>query len=256
MLGKGWYTRIRILSNASSYRAAFLVSRGGDGAITVFIHQCTCRWAFKMSTHILSLLLPLALIVAQKYFHPWPLEECNLLVLRKLLTVSDMYQHMWRENSFFDQDCETSQTALLLSILPAMPPGNKNRIYIAYYVRLVHTDNPDPFHDSILIAPKNKISGTQRFHATNSKTVFVDNVPTTPWQFESVPSERRTAKLKAVLLLGKLAPSVSISMVEDALREVPIIQDDPRWKCHSWTIGAIDVRTDRIWESENFQVFL
>ncbi|KAF9517436.1 hypothetical protein BS47DRAFT_1380531 [Hydnum rufescens UP504] len=119
---------------------------------------------------------------------------------------------------------------------------NKHRIYLAFYIRHTSEANPDPFHDGIIITPKgdSKFKDTMRFHATNHKTVMVGGVAAIPWQFEAITIEKRTFKLKALLLLGKLSPQVPVSRIEEILSEVPIVQGDPGWKCHAWTIQAID----------------
>ncbi|KAJ7204627.1 hypothetical protein B0H12DRAFT_468095 [Mycena haematopus] len=112
---------------------------------------------------------------------------------------------------------------------------NKPRLYIAYYTRGRVNATDVPFHTALLLAPKNPSSAapdTVRYHVVNpiegGKEV---------WKYEDRDTIFRTEKLVAVLLLGKVGNKKDL---DDLLEAIPLVQDDPQWRCRHWVWAAID----------------
>ncbi|KAF8531660.1 hypothetical protein JB92DRAFT_2849481 [Gautieria morchelliformis] len=65
------------------------------------------------------------------------------------------------------------------------------------------------------------------------------------WQFRGDVKQRaRSLKLVALVLLGKLSPSVTHEDLRKHLQSVEIVQGDPTWSCTNWCTTAIQVLTD------------
>ncbi|KAJ7209170.1 hypothetical protein GGX14DRAFT_499352 [Mycena pura] len=117
---------------------------------------------------------------------------------------------------------------------------NKDRLYIAYYTRGQAQSNDAPFHTALLLAPKNpstKIGteDTTRYHVINPLKGGRQL-----WQYDEKSAFARTDKLVAVMLLGKLPTSWNRQAVSELLRAVPVVQDNPQWRCRHWVWAAID----------------
>ncbi|KAF9030413.1 hypothetical protein BDP27DRAFT_1349121 [Rhodocollybia butyracea] len=117
---------------------------------------------------------------------------------------------------------------------------NKKRIYVAFYTRLRSSGDTDLFHDGIVLLPKpGQTDQAWRFHAINNRPVVVDGKQTLVWQFEPLQIRNRTVQLKALLYLGKLSNNISVETLTAILGEIPVVQGNPDWKCHTWTTAAI-----------------
>jgi hypothetical protein len=124
--------------------------------------------------------------------------------------------------------------------------SNKLRIYIGFYMRLKKTTQSDadfdPLHDSIIVLSKpGQRDEAYRFHAINNQPMVLNGQTALGWRFEPASVGKRSSLLKGLLFLGKLPKAVTIERLTECLGKVPIVQGNPAWKCHTWTIGAINV---------------
>jgi hypothetical protein len=113
---------------------------------------------------------------------------------------------------------------------------NKDRLYLAFYRRGVVNPEDAKYHTALLLVPKTVKDKTKvnRYHVkndiANGKVQWVfpdDDTPNT-----------RTLKLISVLYLGKVASRKKV--LEDTLKAVPIVQDDPAWRCRHWVWSAVE----------------
>ncbi|KAI0401939.1 hypothetical protein F4802DRAFT_600623 [Xylaria palmicola] len=112
-------------------------------------------------------------------------------------------------------------------------PSNKPRLYIAMYPSGVVNNEELKYHWAFLIGPKDEskeeVPGT-RYHVKNS-----------PWGWEY-----EAASLKDVRSTVNLLARISIAKIEDEkrlisiLRQVPLDQGDPNWRCLTWVADALD----------------
>ncbi|KAJ7163757.1 hypothetical protein C8R46DRAFT_902324 [Mycena filopes] len=117
---------------------------------------------------------------------------------------------------------------------------NKRRLYIAYYIRGYVNHGDAQFHTGLLLSPKKpslQSSGrpdTMRYHVTNSINKSGKQV----WTYEGKKTFSQTTKLVAVLFLGKVANGTDI---ESILKRVPVVQNQPHWRCQHWVWSALDI---------------
>ncbi|KAJ7641436.1 hypothetical protein FB45DRAFT_900225 [Roridomyces roridus] len=121
--------------------------------------------------------------------------------------------------------------------------NNESRLYLAYYARGSSKPGELPtFHVALLLTPKNPPNpffnsnptpGVVQYHVTNPIDAATRKQV---WKYE----EKTTFLLRpvAVLLLGKVDAGDESTL----LRAIPLVQDVPEWRCHSWLWAAINVR--------------
>lgn len=91
------------------------------------------------------------------------------------------------------------------------------------------------YHWGFLVGPKNESSG-----GAPGKRYHVKNTPMEGWKYEEVA-------LKDVRVTNNLLARILIAKVEDferlitILRSVPVVQDDPNWRCRTWIATALSV---------------
>jgi hypothetical protein len=120
---------------------------------------------------------------------------------------------------------------------------NKDRLYLAFYRRGRVKPDDAKYHTALLLVPKTVNDGTvlQRYHVKNQ---IIDGK--TQWVFQDPEEVRpRTLRLVSVLYLGKVA---SKKKVRDAMKIVPIVQDDPAWRCRHWVWSAVQVCQIYFWQ--------
>ncbi|MCJ1404687.1 hypothetical protein MMC11_007913 [Xylographa trunciseda] len=89
------------------------------------------------------------------------------------------------------------------------------------------------YHWGFLVGPKvenkDKMSGT-RYH--------VRNRPVEGWKYEEVPLQnvRSTTNLLARILVAKIEDEERLAKI---FRSIPIIQNDPSWRCRTWVANAL-----------------
>ncbi|KAL9099099.1 MAG: hypothetical protein Q9163_005353 [Psora crenata] len=111
--------------------------------------------------------------------------------------------------------------------------SNKQRLYVALYPSGVVKKEERKYHWGFLIGPKaekdEKVPGT-RCH--------VKNKPITGWMYEEVPlsNVRNPTNLLARIMIAKVEDGERLVKV---FRSIPIIQNDPKWRCRTWVANAL-----------------
>ncbi|KAH6651582.1 hypothetical protein BKA67DRAFT_660381 [Truncatella angustata] len=111
-------------------------------------------------------------------------------------------------------------------------PSNKPRLYIALYPSGVVNSEERKYHWGFLIGPKAEskaIVPGARYHVKNSPL---------GWTYEEIPLEnvRTTNSLLARILIAKIEDEQRLIAL---LRQLPVIQGDPNWRCRTWIAGAL-----------------
>ncbi|KAM4065194.1 hypothetical protein HRG_004469 [Hirsutella rhossiliensis] len=111
--------------------------------------------------------------------------------------------------------------------------SNKKRLYVALYPSGVVNNEERRYHWGFLVGPKienrQQVPG-MRYH--------VRNLPIQGWAYEQV-------RLDNVRSTNNLLARIAIAKVEDEerlvriLREIPIVQNDPSWRCRTWVSNAL-----------------
>lgn len=125
--------------------------------------------------------------------------------------------------------------------LLASKPKNKDRIYLAFFLRGRQPGETIKYHTGLIIAPKNPDTSTRyayRYHANNNR--FLDN-GSVEWQYEINDVQSRTHRCVAYVLLGKRQPTVTLEQLDEWFKAVPLVQGDPNWRCRHWAWAAMDV---------------
>lgn len=123
-------------------------------------------------------------------------------------------------------------------------PSNKYRLCIGLYGR----DVPNTYHWAFLATPKVPLgtpNETIRYHVAN-RPVKRDGVTKDTWTFEKKElATLQTQMLLVVVVVAKVEGS--LEDLEASLRRVPVIQDNPEWRCRTWVAnGLAQVIKDRI----------
>ncbi|THW87989.1 hypothetical protein D6D15_06286 [Aureobasidium pullulans] len=112
-------------------------------------------------------------------------------------------------------------------------PSGKPRLYVALYPSGVSNSEERKYHWAFIVGPKkesSKVVPGIRYHVTNP--------PHVGWQYEK-------ADLKNVRFTNNLLARIMIAKVEDVerleriLQNVPVIQNDPEWRCRTWIKNAL-----------------
>ncbi|KAK8877672.1 hypothetical protein PGQ11_002618 [Apiospora arundinis] len=111
--------------------------------------------------------------------------------------------------------------------------SNKKRLYVALYPSGVVNNEERRYHWGFLIGPKEekeKVVPGERYH--------VKNDPRGRWVFEALRLEnvRSTATLLVRVVIAKIADERRLIQL---LRQVPVVQDDPEWRCRTWVAQAL-----------------
>ncbi|KAF8064340.1 hypothetical protein FPV67DRAFT_215839 [Lyophyllum atratum] len=115
---------------------------------------------------------------------------------------------------------------------------SKPRLYMALYPRGGQPPGGVKYHTALLLIPKgadpeSDEPNASRYHVTNP-LVGGQQV----WQFDPGRTCTQTQKPGALILLGKVVASAS--QMEKILCEVPVVNDDPAWRCRHWVWSAVD----------------
>ncbi|KAF2500856.1 hypothetical protein BU16DRAFT_523605 [Lophium mytilinum] len=113
--------------------------------------------------------------------------------------------------------------------------SNKDRIYIALYDR--PGENPNTYHWAIIVGPKNEVEGGRghRYHVR--ERLGLDRPGIFRWQYEAVEIPlAQTNMLLARVMIGKVANGAQLPTT---LATVPLVQDNPAWRCRHWVRDAI-----------------
>ncbi|KAI1120106.1 hypothetical protein F5Y10DRAFT_273405 [Nemania abortiva] len=111
-------------------------------------------------------------------------------------------------------------------------PSNKNRLYVALYPSGVSNNEERKYHWAFLIGPKaerGKVVPGTRYHVRNSAV---------QWKYEENELEnvQNTTNLLARILIAKIEDEQRLIAL---LRQLPVIQGDPNWRCRTWIASAL-----------------
>ncbi|EME42134.1 hypothetical protein DOTSEDRAFT_36062 [Dothistroma septosporum NZE10] len=122
-------------------------------------------------------------------------------------------------------------------------PSAKLRLYVALYPsgvvnneeRRDRAEKFNRYHWGLLIGPKNEGS-----NQVPGKRYHVKNTPVDGWKYEEVELDnvRNTNSLLARILIAKVEDLTRLTTI---LRSVPVVQDDPNWRCRTWIATALSV---------------
>ncbi|KAJ4164507.1 hypothetical protein LMH87_006179 [Akanthomyces muscarius] len=121
--------------------------------------------------------------------------------------------------------------------------SNKNRLYVALYPSGVANNDERKYHWGFIIGPKNESKEEVRGLRCN-----VRNYPLRGWTYEET-------KLQNVKSTNNLLARIRVAKIEDEkrlleiLRETPLVQDDPEFRCRTWMADVLS----RIANSESFR---
>ncbi|KAF7556440.1 hypothetical protein G7Z17_g1422 [Cylindrodendrum hubeiense] len=111
--------------------------------------------------------------------------------------------------------------------------SNKSRLYIALYPSGVVGNEERRYHWGFLVGPKAEdkvqVPG-MRYH--------VKNHPSYGWVYEEVPLDniRNSSRLMVRVLIAKVEDEAGLA---DIFRSIPIVQNDPNWRCRTWVANAL-----------------
>ncbi|OJD12694.1 hypothetical protein AJ78_06745 [Emergomyces pasteurianus Ep9510] len=110
---------------------------------------------------------------------------------------------------------------------------NKNRLYVALYPTGGGNNEAPRYHWGLLVGPK--VEGTSEVPGTR---YHVKNNPIDGWVYEELPVRdvRTTNSLLARVLIGKVENDARL---KNTFRGVPVIQNDPNWRCRTWVTNAV-----------------
>jgi hypothetical protein len=111
-------------------------------------------------------------------------------------------------------------------------PSNKRRLYIALYPSGVVNNEERRYHWGFLIGPKTETQSVvpgARYHVKNS----VEG-----WRYEevNVDNVRTTNSLLARFVIAKIEDEQRLIAL---LRRLPVVQNDPNWRCRTWVASAL-----------------
>ncbi|KAG5635483.1 hypothetical protein H0H81_011087 [Sphagnurus paluster] len=134
------------------------------------------------------------------------------------------------------------------------------RLYMALYWKGAKGPDDVNYHTALLLLPKildpssERQQRVRRYHIVNG----VREDGTQRWDFKPEHARPRSYLLRGLVFLGKLQGDVVEleCRLERVLERVPIVQEDPAWRCHHWTWAAITGLIDplpspaeRVWET-------
>ncbi|KAK0452662.1 hypothetical protein EV421DRAFT_1898379 [Armillaria borealis] len=124
--------------------------------------------------------------------------------------------------------------------------ANKNRLYIAYLVRHRKRPTDTKFRSCLLLSPKNSKDVTaEESYQYHSLNVIDPSSKKEIWKYEMQRVQNRTIRIQGVQLVGKLDKNLGGEALDEILRQVTVVQDDPSWVCHNWVFDAIVYLIDR-----------
>ncbi|KAK3317914.1 hypothetical protein B0H66DRAFT_219913 [Apodospora peruviana] len=111
--------------------------------------------------------------------------------------------------------------------------GNKNRLYVALYPSGVVNNEERMYHWAFLIGPK-----AEKGSAVGGTRYHVKNTPFGGWQYEErpVPDVRTTGTLLVRITVAKITDEARLIEI---FRSVPVVQNDPNWRCRTWLAQAL-----------------
>lgn len=117
-----------------------------------------------------------------------------------------------------------------------MAPSNKLRLYIALYAR--GSEAQDPYHWALISGPKTETdtSRGKRYHVRQRQ--YTENGELrSRWEYGEL--EIPTSPTRMILVRVMVAKVVKWERMQQILRAVPTVQNDPNWTCRTWVRDAL-----------------
>lgn len=138
--------------------------------------------------------------------------------------------------------CRSAARSECPSVPDTMFTANKNRLYIAYLVRHRKRPTDTKFHSCLLLSPKNPKDVTaEESYQYHSLNVIDPTSKKEIWKYEMQRVQNRTIRVQGVQLVGKLDKNLGGLALDEILRQVTVVQDEPSWICQNWVFDAITV---------------
>ncbi|KPM45248.1 hypothetical protein AK830_g1293 [Neonectria ditissima] len=111
--------------------------------------------------------------------------------------------------------------------------SNKKRLYVALYPSGVVGNEERRYHWGFLVGPKvedREVVRGMRYH--------VKNPISQGWVYEEVElrNVRTTGNLLVRIVIAKVTDEKRLAEI---LQSVPIVQNDPNWRCRTWVANAL-----------------
>ncbi len=123
---------------------------------------------------------------------------------------------------------------------PCSPPTKIVSILPILYATA--SDRDTKFHSCLLLSPKNPKDVTaEESYQYHSLNVIDLTSKKEIWKYEMQRVQNRTIRVQGVQLVGKLDKNLGGEALDEILRQITVVQDDPSWVCHNWVFDAITV---------------
>ncbi|RDW93565.1 uncharacterized protein DSM5745_00887 [Aspergillus mulundensis] len=115
--------------------------------------------------------------------------------------------------------------------------ANKKRLYVALYPSGIPNNEERKYHWGFLVGPKMEGGGD-----VPGKRYHVKNNPVKGWEYQEVnlPDIRTTTTLLARILIAKIEDEERLVAI---IRSIPVVQNDPDWRCRTWLAHALAAMT-------------
>jgi hypothetical protein len=112
--------------------------------------------------------------------------------------------------------------------------GKPSPVTISPYQKFNSHIPPARYHWAFLVGPK-----TEKDAEVPGKRYHVKNPINRGWVYEELElrNVRTTDNLLVRVLIGKVA---DLERLENVFRSVPVVQNDPNWRCRTWTRHAVE----------------
>ncbi|KAF2455783.1 hypothetical protein BDY21DRAFT_288730 [Lineolata rhizophorae] len=117
-----------------------------------------------------------------------------------------------------------------------MVSSNKPRLYVALYAR--GGAEQDTYHWALVSGPKKETDGSWgKRHHVRQQLYIASDQHHTRWEYEELGIP--TAPTRMILVRVMVAKIVQLDRMEQILRGLPTVQNDPTWTCRLWVRDAV-----------------
>ncbi|KAL4793603.1 hypothetical protein BDV19DRAFT_391029 [Aspergillus venezuelensis] len=111
---------------------------------------------------------------------------------------------------------------------------NKLQLYVALYLSGVVNNEERKYHWGFVVGPK-----SENAPEVPGKRYHVKNTPVKGWEYQEVDlaDVRTTTTLLARVLVAMIENQERLVSI---IRSIPIIQNDPNWRCRTWLANALE----------------
>ncbi|KAB8616630.1 hypothetical protein FH972_025965 [Carpinus fangiana] len=121
-----------------------------------------------------------------------------------------------------------------------MVPSNKERLYVSLFATGQRQGVPERvFHWALTTGPKVETEDSRghRMHVKNEMRPDGAGGFHQKWVYQDIDvTVLATAQSIARICIGKI---LDMDKVRDIVASVPVVQDDPTWRCRQWVIDAV-----------------